>query len=625
MADSGCIPFATRHSAWLPTYLLINAVLSAVPVLLNIEWPAAMDAQLFAGVALAAQLGLGMALCGTPAWLLGMIRPLRAWALPTVVVLTTLWWMAILIDARVFHQFGFHINGLVVALMLNGGLLGQLGLTPGTWVAAIAGVTALAAAQLLFARRLRDGPGARLDGRWLGLLLPLVVVTQAMGIWYDGKGRADAMAGLRAIPWLHTATARRQMVELGWARDDRSQRSLAEQPAHGTALLYPRAPLQCHAQQPLNVLMIVVDSLRHDMLTTEQMPHASGFAATAWQAGQHYSTGNNTMHGLFGLFYGLPALHTNTMIQHRRGPELLRQLQQQDYAFHLYGGASLRGARMDRAVFVETDAPLHTAPDDAAQDRRDRDVVTRMTNALHAQTAGQPFFGFILLDGAHTPYAVPTEAEQRFLPQAAPGAHLRAGRSTDPAPLFNRYRNAVLKADTLIGQLLQTLEDTGQADSTVVIITSDHGESFNDLGQNDWGHNSNFSDVQTRVPMLIRWPGRAPALESAVTSHMDIVPTLMRHLLACSNPPSDFAAGLDLFGPLPAERPLLVESWTARAVRIGAETLLIRPYGVEVRDADYRPVENARPPSEASAAVLDQMQLLQPGALQSPVSAEPAG
>jgi membrane-anchored protein YejM (alkaline phosphatase superfamily) len=99
----------------------------------------------------------------------------------------------------------------------------------------------------------------------------------------------------------------------------------------------------------------------------------------------------------------------------------------------------------------------------------------------------------------------------------------------------------------------------------------------------------------------------------------------MRHLLACSNPPSDFAAGLDLFGPLPAERPLLVESWTARAVRIGAETLLIRPYGIEVRDADYRPVENARPPSEASAAVLDQMQLLQPGALQSPVSAEPAG
>jgi len=625
MVDSGSIPFSARHSAWLPTYLLITAVLSAMPVLVNIEWPTAVDAQLFAGVALAAQFGTGMALCGIPGWLLGTIRPLRAWALPAVVFLTTLWWMAILIDARVFHQFGFHINGLVIALMLNGGLLGQLGLTTGTWLAAAAGVIALAAAQLLFARRLRNGRGPRLDGRWLGLLLPLIVVTQGMAIWYEAKGRADAMAGLRAIPWLHTATARRQMVKLGWALDDRSQRSLAEQPAQGSALLYPRVPLQCHAQHPLNVLMIVVDSLRHDMLTAEQMPHAFGFAATAWQGEQHYSTGNNTMHGLFGLFYGLPALHTNTMIHHRRGPELLRQLQQRGYAYHLYGGASLHGARMDRAVFVETDAPLHTAPNDVAQDRRDRHVVTQMTAALRAQPAGQPFFGFILLDSAHAPYAVPADAEHRFLPQAAAGAHLKVGRHTDPAPLFNRYRNAVLKADTLIGQLLQTLEDIGRGSDTVVIITSDHGESFNDLGQNDWGHNSNFSDVQTRVPMLVRWPGRAPALESAVTSHIDIAPTLMRHLLSCSNPPSEFAAGLDLFGPLPAERPLLVESWTARAVRVGPQSLLIRPYGIEVRDADYRSVDSARPHADASAAVLGQMRMLQPGALQPPEITEPTG
>lgn len=625
MADSGSTPCSARRSAWLPTYLLINAVLSAIPVLVNMEWPAAGDARLFAGVALSAQVGTGMALCGMPGWLLGTIRPLRRWALPTVVILTTLWWMAILIDARVFHQFGFHINGLVIALMLNGGLLAQLGLTTAAWLAGTVGVTALAAAQFLFARRLRNGRGARLHGRWLALLLPLVVVTQAMGIWYDGKGRADAMAGLRAIPWLHTATARRHLVEMGWAVDDRPQRSLARQPARGAALLYPRVPLQCHAQQPLNVLMIVVDSLRHDMLTEAQMPHAFGFAATAWQGRRHYSTGNNTMHGLFGLFYGLPALHTNTMIQHRRGPELLRQLQRHGYAYHLYGGASLHGARMDRAVFVETDAPLHTAPSDVAQDRRDRHVVTQMSAALHAQPTAQPFFGFILLDSAHTPYAVPANAEQRFLPQAATGAHLNTRRSTDPAPLFNRYRNAVLKADTLIGHLLQTLEDTGRSQDTVVIITSDHGESFNDLGQNDWGHNSNFSDVQTRVPMLVRWPGRAPVVESAVTSHMDIAPTLMRHLLSCTNPPTDYAAGLDLFAPLPAERPLLVESWTARAVRVGEQALLIRPYGIDVRDADYRPVEDARAPAHASAAVLEQMQLLQPGALQPPANAEPAG
>ncbi|MFN4160998.1 MAG: sulfatase-like hydrolase/transferase [Stenotrophomonas sp.] len=619
MADTGIPTHPLRSRAWLPTYLLANAVLSALPILLNIEWPAATGARLFVGVALASQMGLAMGvLCGLPGWLLGSFRPLQAWVLPVVVAASTLWWIAILVDARVFHQFGFHLNGLVIALMLNGGLLGQLGLTPGACAVAAVVVAGLATAQYLLARRLRRGRGSRLQARWLAVLLPLLVLTHALGVWYDARGRADAMAGLRAIPWLHTATARRHMVAWGWANEDPSRGWLAEQPTHRAALQYPRVPLQCSAQQPMNVLMIVVDSLRHDMLTAAQMPHTSRFATAAWQAEQHYSTGNNTMHGLFGLFYGLPALHTNTMIHHRRGPELLRQLGRYGYAHHLYGGASLQGARMDRAVFVDTPAPLHTAPDNVPQDRRDRHVVGQMIAALDAQPADHPFFGFVLLDSAHTPYAVPVDVERRFLPQAAAGAHLKAGRATDPTPLFNRYRNAVLKADALIGRLLQALEDSGRGSDTVVIITSDHGESFNDLGQNDWGHNSNFSDVQTRVPMLVRWPGRAPARESAVTSHMDIAPTLMRHLLSCANPPADYAAGLDLFGPLPASRPLLVESWTGRAVRIGPHALLIRPYGIEVRDADYRQVQETGLATNATAAIIDQMQLLGPSPMPLP-------
>lgn len=612
---------ATLHphpTAWLPAYLLINAVVSALPVLLNVTWPAATDARLFLTVALASQLTLALTVCCLPGWLLGSIRPLRALALPSVVTLTTLWWIALLIDARVFHQFGFHLNGLVIGLLLSGRLLQQLGVNTVSWLAAGAVLAGMATLQLLFARGLqRRGIAALPRARWLWLLLPLLPITQGLAVWYDAHSRVDAMTGLRPIPWLHTATARRQLAKLGWVQQDSMERQLAGQPS-STALQYPLQPLQCRPERPMNVLMIVVDSLRHDMLTPAQMPNASRFAAQAWHAEQHYSTGNNTMHGLFGLFYGLPALHTNTMIHHRRGPELLRQLDQHGYRFHLYGGASLQGARMDRAVFAQVTAPLHTAPNHVAQDLRDRHVVKQLSAALRQQPADTPYFGFMLLDSAHVPYAVPADAEHRFLPQARSGDHLKTHRGTDPAPLFNRYRNAVLKADTLIGQLLQALDDSGRRDDTVVIITSDHGESFNDLGQNDWGHNGNFSDVQTRVPMAIRWPGRAAAIEPGVTSHMDIAPTLLRHLLACSNPPSDHSAGLDLFGPLPPVRPLLVESWTQRAVRVGPRALLVRPYGVEVRDADYRPVADATSTAAVTAAIIDQMQLLQPTTTPSP-------
>jgi len=260
---------------------------------------------------------------------------------------------------------------------------------------------------------------------------------------------------------------------------------------------------------------------------------------------------------------------------------------------------------------VQTHAPLHEPPPGTPRDQRDAVVLADLQQALRAQPADRPFFAMVLLDSVHAPYAVPPGAAQPYQPQAAEGDHLRVSARMDPAPLFNRYRNAVLEMDAKIGKVLQALDALGRAEDTVIIITSDHGESFNDLGQNDWGHNSNFSDVQTRVPMLIRWPGRAAVTETAVTSHMDFAPTLLRHLSGCSNPVDDYAAGLDLFSPLPQIRPLLVESWTARALRVGERTVLLRPYGVEVRDAAYRRVDQDSTLDPAiNAAIINQMQLL---------------
>lgn len=599
---------------WVPLYIAGLTLATLLPTVVNLDWPAQWSGGFFLLLMAVSHLGLAASLCCLPGWVCLRWARLRPLGVPLIVALSSIWLLLVLVDARIYQLFGFHLNGLVLALLFQGGLLQQLGLPGFTWLAIAVAVAVVVALNTWMARLLQSPPVRRwaLRPRYLLLLLPMQLVGQGMAIWYDANQRGDALAAVQAVPWVQTATARRTMVAWGLAGPGRADDLLRVGAASGSALEYPRTPLQCAAPEALNVVLLVVDSLRFDMLSPQQMPHLSRFAEQAWRAEHHYSTGNNTMHGMFGLFYGLPALHTNTMIRHRRGPVLLDQLARSNYQFHLYGGASLQGARLDRAVFVQTDAPLHTAPDHVAQDRRDRHVVEQLRNDLRAQQAGNPFFAFALLDGAHTPYAVPETAEQRFLPQARSGEHVTVGRRTDPAPLFNRYRNAVLKADALLGDVLLTLEHSGLADNTVVIITSDHGESFRDLDQNDWGHNSNFSDYQVRVPMLIRWPGRAPLGETAVTSHMDLAPTLMRHLLGCSAPASDYAAGLDLFAELPRQRPLLVESWTSRAVRIGANTLLLRPYGIEVRDAQYRPVPQASPiDSEVNAAIVSQMQLLQ--------------
>ncbi len=599
---------------WVPLYVVVLTVATLLPTLCNLQWPATWDGRVFVSLMAISHLGLAALMCCLPGWACLQRRTLRPVAVPLTMALSSAWLLLVLVDSRVYQLFGFHLNGLVLVLLVQGGLLQQLGLPVSAWLAMAVAVTVIVVSQWGAVRLLQSSWVRRwaLRPRWLLGILPMLIVSQGMAIWYDANQGGAVLAAVQGVPWVQTATARRTMTQWGLAGPASADDRLQAGAATASALNYPRKTLHCQAPSAPNVMLLVVDSLRFDMLSPQQMPHLSRFAEQAWRADRHYSTGNNTMHGMFGLFYGLPALHTDTMIHHRRGPVLLEQLARANYQFHLYGGASLQGARLDRAVFVQTDAPLRTAPDNAPQDRRDRHVIEQLRDDLRAHDPSRPFFAFALLDSAHTPYAVPDAAERRFLPQARSGDHLRVGRRTDPGPLFNRYRNAVLKADALLGDVLLTLEHTGLADNTVVIITSDHGESFHDLGQNDWGHNSNFSDYQTRVPLLIRWPGRAPMVEPAVTSHMDLAPTLMRHLLGCPAPFSDYSAGLDLFGPLPAQRPLLVESWTSRSVRLGSMAILLRPYGIEVRDGQYRPVHDASPlRGEVNAAIIGQMQLLQ--------------
>jgi len=596
----------------MPLYILVLSVISLLPTLFNLQWPADWDGRLFVLLMAASHHGLMALSCCLPGWACLRWRRLQPLAVPLVVALSGAWLLLVVVDARVYQLFDFHLNGLVWALLLQGGLIQQLGLPKAAWFVVVAVLAGVVLLLWMLVGLLRSVRARRwlLRPRMLLGLLPLLLAGQGMAIWFDANQGGAALAALQAIPWVQTATARRTMVAWGLAAPEPSDDALQAGSDSSTALTYPRRPLQCTEPAPLNVVLLVVDSLRFDMLSPQQMPNLSRLASQAWRAEQHYSTGNNTMHGVFGLFYGLPALHTDTMIHHRRGPVLLEELARNNYQFHLYGGASLQGARLDRAVFVQTDALLETAPAAVPQYLRDRHVVERLRHELRTQDRDRPFFAFALLDGAHTPYAVPEHAERRFLPQARSGDHLKVGRGTDPTPLFNRYRNAVLNVDTLVGDVLQTLQETGLDEHTVVVVTSDHGESFNDLGQDDWGHNSNFSDYQIRVPLVIRWPGRPPAQEGAVTSHMDVAPTLLRHLLGCRNDVSDYSTGLDLFSDLPMRRPLVVESWTSRAVRLGSSTLLLRPYGIEARDAHYQRTDG-KPALEPAvrAGIIGQMQL----------------
>jgi arylsulfatase A-like enzyme len=87
------------------------------------------------------------------------------------------------------------------------------------------------------------------------------------------------------------------------------------------------------------------------------------------------------------------------------------------------------------------------------------------------------------------------------------------------------YYRMVEKVDAGIGRVLDSLEASGQADNTLIILTTDHGDC---QGAHGWNQKTAFNDESTRVPFIVCPPGRKSAGTSdmLVQTGIDLFPTL---------------------------------------------------------------------------------------------------
>ena len=73
--------------------------------------------------------------------------------------------------------------------------------------------------------------------------------------------------------------------------------------------------------------------------------------------------------------------------------------------------------------------------------------------------------------------------------------------------LLNDYDAGVFEADRGVGEVLDTLDEMGRLEDALVIVTSDHGESFFDQKLHI-GHGIGLTDDELRVPLIVRYPQR---------------------------------------------------------------------------------------------------------------------
>jgi len=156
-----------------------------------------------------------------------------------------------------------------------------------------------------------------------------------------------------------------------------------------------------------------------------------------------------------------------------------------------------------------------------------------------------PWFAHASYWRPHPPYAAAGRWATRYdpadvgLPLAPdPGVHpvVDAARTidlcrapddpADMARLRAQYFGMVSEVDDQVGRVLDHLEATGQADDTLVVLTSDHGEQLGDLGLIE---KLAFYESTYAIPCIVRAPGRAgPAgrVVDAFTEAVDLLPTI---------------------------------------------------------------------------------------------------
>lgn len=593
-----------RRLAWWSLFVAGNAALAAAIALGNVplrDNPGGSAGLAYLAIALPGHLLAFGALAGLLPLLLGLWpRTARTLSI-SAVLLQGLWLCLLLVDAKVFTLYRFHLNAMVVNMVFGGALQDQVALSWKTWLQVALLVAAVFAAEGLLAwacwKLLPAAPRRRrVLQAWAAVAL-LMAGGQVATAYYDARGDRDVIAQWNYLPWAQPITAKSFMRRLGVVSQ---QQAGLPDPRHAQ-LQYPLHPLRCQNPHRPNVLMVVLESLRQDVLTPQLMPNTSALAQDARVFDQHFSTGNATRYGLFGLLYGLPGGYWPSMLDEQRGSQLFQVLGQQGYDLHLYGSAPLYSPEFDRTAFADVRDQLHQGPSALKSDGRDRAIISALQQDIRASQAAQrPWFGFVFLDSTHAPYHMPDGYPPVATPMAADIDFLKFGPEHDPTPELNRYRTAVHYADSLIGSLLDDLRAQGLAEDTIVLVTGDHAEEFNDLKLNYWGHNGNFSDYQLQVPFVLHWPGMAAGRDARTSSHEDWVPTLMRHALGCENALSDYSTGQDLLAEPQGPRALVVESWSQRAIRHGDAIYVFDKFGnATALDLRYRPLSQQAPDAAA--------------------------
>lgn len=329
------------------------------------------------------------------------------------------------------------------------------------------------------------------------------------------------------------------------------------------------------------VILVMVDTMRADHLTSygyskDTAPNLAAFSDDAVQFERAFAQASWTRPSVASLLTSLPPSAHKTMYKPDRLPEDVISVAEvfkqvgyptggrvtnynlaatfnfdqgfddyryltPDYYFFANEGASKLSLYNLARVIREKVAP---ANDNPASYYQDAQVTTDAALDWIGRHKAAPFFFFLTYMDPHDPYfARPLDGE----------AWSRAANvNPDPAMakrFVELYDGEIKYWDEHFGRFIAQLKEMGLYDKAVIVVTSDHGEEFQEHG--GWWHGTTLYEEQIHVPLLIKMPGGkyGGTGRDDLAALIDVPPTL---IAAAGVQSPESWHGRDLFGKIDA-------------------------------------------------------------------------
>lgn len=458
--------------------------------------------------------------------------------------------IALEIDTEVYAQFRYHLSPIVFNLVFGKRASDIFQFSTSDYLATIGFVVMTIAAQFIFhfiAAQLVNKKVNVYFKTTLTFFLLATFVGHAIYAWSASNFYRPVTQFKNVYPSYYPLTANSLFMKLnlvdkeGMRKEQELTRSHENNSVH-----YPLNEITAQPpEQKKNILFLIIDSWRLDCHDSIITPNIYEFSKKAQVFNNHNSGSNMTTGGVFSIMYGIPGTYFHDFTNVEKQPVFTRELQKQNYELKILSSSTLENPPFNKNAFAGI-PNLRLFSDGETPAQRDLDIFKHWTDFIEKRD-DKPFFGFVFFDAAHG-FDYPESYPEIFKP-ALKTVDYRAIKKDgyDGLPLFNRYKNSLHFIDNLVGKIIKQLEEKNLLENTIVVITGDHGQEFNDNKKGYWQHGGNFSKYQIRVPMVVYDFEKNPTSHNHLTLHYDIVPTFMSEVLGVQNPFDDYTVGKSLY------------------------------------------------------------------------------